>query len=210
MSQGTAKASSTKRQSQERRNELLLAAVRAIRRLGAQATMSEIAIEARCSKPVFYDYFGDKRGLSIAITDKMLGDLENVFEVLLDSSKDTRETVRSAIDVFVSFAAKEPELYRFLVQGTLNPGTVNTLPPMLPSIAVVVVKYLERELTKSGHDVEPAETIAVAILGMVFSTTEWWLVVRGYLPDNYVEHLTDLVCGGLYGCGIQSTALGSI
>ena len=46
-----------------RRAELADAAVRAIRSIGADASMSDIAAEAGISKPVLYHHFGDKENL---------------------------------------------------------------------------------------------------------------------------------------------------
>ncbi|NNN21360.1 MAG: TetR/AcrR family transcriptional regulator [Acidimicrobiales bacterium] len=190
----------------EKRSELLAGAIRAIRKHGPEASMTEIAREAGFSKPVFYDYFGDKSGLAAALTDRLLGNLEMTFDVLLDGTHSARDAVHSAIDIFVSFALKEPQLYRFLVRGATSPNVVATLPSLMPPIAEVIVRYLEEQLSEAGRETDSAETMAVAILGMVFSTTEWWLSVRHYVPDNYVEHLTDLVCSGLVGAGISSAS----
>src|SRR6266508_3048551 len=48
-----------RRSREERREELLDAAERAIRRIGPQASMEELAAEAGITKPILYSHFGD-------------------------------------------------------------------------------------------------------------------------------------------------------
>src|SRR5256885_11504493 len=50
-----------------RRAEYLAAAMDAIRALGPQATMTDIAERAGVSKPVLYDHFHDRLGLTVAV-----------------------------------------------------------------------------------------------------------------------------------------------
>ena len=54
-----------------RRAEYLEAAMDAIRAVGPSATMTEIAERAGMSKPVLYDHFGDRLGLTVAVVAKM-------------------------------------------------------------------------------------------------------------------------------------------
>lgn len=51
----------------ERREEFVLAAVRAIDSLGPDASVADIAAEAGVSKPVLYRYFADKSELHAAV-----------------------------------------------------------------------------------------------------------------------------------------------
>src|SRR5581483_5740737 len=100
-----------------RRAELLDGAARAIRRLGSSASMEEIAAEADVTKPVLYAHFKDKAGLANALSERFTSDL--VPQVLGAFSKDITATqmVHEAIDTFIGWVEREPELYRFLVRG---------------------------------------------------------------------------------------------
>jgi AcrR family transcriptional regulator len=51
----------------ERRTQLLEAAIACIRRVGADASMEQIAAEAKVTKPVLYRYFRDKGDLYQAV-----------------------------------------------------------------------------------------------------------------------------------------------
>src|ERR1041385_9532367 len=100
-----------------RRAELLDAAARAIRRLGAAASMDEIAAEADVTKPVLYAHFKDKAGLATALSERFTSDL--VPSVLSAFQKDLPATdmVHEAIDTFIGWVEREPALYRFLGAG---------------------------------------------------------------------------------------------
>ena len=55
-----------------RRAEYLEAAMDAIRAVGPTATMTEIAERAGMSKPVLYDHFGDRLGLTVAVASSLI------------------------------------------------------------------------------------------------------------------------------------------
>ena len=59
-----------RRTGEERREELLDAAERAIRRAGPQASMDQLAGEAGITKPILYSHFGDRAGLAEALAER--------------------------------------------------------------------------------------------------------------------------------------------
>src|SRR4051812_21904775 len=56
----------------QRREEYLDAIIDTIRRLGPEATLAEIADGAGMSKPVLYDHFTDRLGLTAAVVGKLV------------------------------------------------------------------------------------------------------------------------------------------
>lgn len=179
----------------ERQAMLLDAAVRAIRRLGADASMTDIAGEAGVAKPMLYEYFGDKAGLTTALADRFLGDLDGRLATLLGADSDLRHSISAGIAMFVAFAAREPELFRFLIEGSPGTGREMVEMPMLPGLAGRLADFLQ---TRSpAIERGRADAWAFAILGMVFSATGWWLDGRTRTSDELVEDLTELVMGGI-------------
>src|SRR5687767_9352093 len=58
-----------------KRERLLDAAVRAVRREGPNVSMDEIAAEAGVTKPIVYRAFGDREGLTKALADRFADEL---------------------------------------------------------------------------------------------------------------------------------------
>ncbi|MFN8052226.1 MAG: TetR/AcrR family transcriptional regulator [Acidimicrobiales bacterium] len=214
MSGPAATAASTARRSKQRavtpkrtdpvarRAHLLDAAIRAIRTIGADASMSDIAAEAGVSKPVLYDSFRDKSGLAAALADRFLGELDTTLLDTVTAEISPREALGTTIGVFVRFAEREPELYRFLVEGSAGTGREAVELPMLTSLAERIAGYLTGPVA-TIDDPERAESWAFAIMGMVFSSVGWWLDGRTRTRAQLVDDLTDLICGGLGGGGVD-------
>lgn len=185
-----------------RRRHLLDASIRAIRTVGADVSMADIAAEAGVSKPVLYDAFLDKSGLSAALADRFLGELDATLADSLTTAMSPRQVLHTTIGAFVAFAEREPELYRFLVEGSAGTGREADELPMLASLAGRIGDYLTGPVARID-DPERSESWAFAIMGMVFSTVGWWLGGGTRTRSQLVDDLTDLICGGLASGGVD-------
>ncbi len=179
-----------------RRAELADAAIRAIRAIGADASMSDIAAEAGISKPVLYHHFGDKAGLAAAIGDRFLAELGTSLEAIFDETDDPRRAVADAIDVFVTFAEREPALHRFLVEGAQGTGRGAGELPVLPALAAQVAAFMVTGFGVQGSAAE-LEVRSIALMGAVFEGVGWWLDRPTLTRAQLVATLADLVCNGL-------------
>ena len=183
-----------------RRAELADAAVRAIRTIGADASMADIAAEAGISKPVLYHHFGDKAGLAAAIGDRFLAELGTSLEAIFDASEDPRHAVTEAIDMFVAFAEREPALHRFLVEGSQGTGRGAG---ELPALAAQVAAFMVTGFGVQGSAAE-LEVRSIAVMGAVFEGVGWWLDRRALDRELLVATLADLVVNGLGGAPATS------
>src|SRR5262245_37437910 len=97
----------------ERREELLDAAEQAVRRVGAQGSMDELAAEAGVTKPILYSHFGDKAGLVTALAGRVASRLNAavIGELAMprDPAQAPREVVAATIAAFCPFIASGPE-----------------------------------------------------------------------------------------------------
>ena len=164
-----------------RRAELADAAIRAIRSIGADASMADIAAEAGISKPVLYHHFGDKAGLAAAIADRFLVDLGHSLDGIFTNADDPRAAVAEAFVVFVVFAEREPALHRFLVEGSQGTGRGAGELPVLPALAAQL------------------ELRSIALMGAVFEGVGGWLDHRTLTRDELIATLADLVGNGVAG-----------
>jgi AcrR family transcriptional regulator len=183
----------------------LEAATRAIRRLGPNVSMDDLAAEAGMTKPILYAHFGDKAGLATALAQRFAADL--IPEVLAAFGRDDREPqqiVRAAIDTFIEFVERDPQVYRFLVRGVAGGDNSFVGQQLVVFFGLQLAQVLRTGLRDAGADSGPAEVWAFAILGAVFSGAEWWLARPTMSRADLVDYLTALVWGGLGQGGVTA------
>ncbi|MCZ7629187.1 MAG: TetR/AcrR family transcriptional regulator [Microthrixaceae bacterium] len=179
----------------DRRDELLAAAITAIRRDGANISMARIAAEARITKPVVYAHFGDRAGLAAALAGHIADDLMVRIADSLEGAVGLESTVRSTLATFVDFADRDPELFAFL----LDAGGSRSADAEIHSLVGTFAAYIEPaagiELGARGLS-PPEVTLRVrAILGLAYTTVAWWRRDGRdeFTAHGIVERLTSLV-----------------
>jgi AcrR family transcriptional regulator len=195
-----------RRDRDERRAELLDAAERAIRRIGPQASMDEIAAEAGVTKPILYSHFGDKAGLVSALTARVAEQLNATVGAALTREGSPRAVVASTIEAFCTFIERETQLYRFLVQSALHQQghkVGGSGPRLMSDIGNQIAVTLGGALRRAGADSGAAEPWAFAIVGMTFTGAGWWLERRSMSKADLVDYLTQLLWSGLSGSGLD-------
>jgi AcrR family transcriptional regulator len=189
-----------------RREELLDAADRAIRRQGPAVSMDEIAAEAGVTKPILYRHFGDKAGLSLALGERYVAALLARIHEALEREKDPRRRLETTLDVYLALVDEDTQVYRFIVQETIaevassiavsaDGGAAGS--SFIRRIAGEVAQILREEASRFGVESAPAEEWAHAIVGMMHLAGDWWLERRHMPRQQLVESLTSLLWGGL-------------
>jgi AcrR family transcriptional regulator len=182
----------------ERREELLAAAVLAIRDHGAEASMTDIAEAAGITKPILYRHFGDRAGLAQALAQRAVVRLSGFLAERLTADLPPRERMREAIGAFVSFTEEEAALYAFLVRGADGDEG------LVEGIARQIATVLAAGLRQVGGDSGPAELWSHAIIGAVFSGAQWWAGRGISRRDQLVDDLTALLWDGLASTGLDA------
>ncbi|HVM09774.1 MAG TPA: TetR/AcrR family transcriptional regulator [Acidimicrobiales bacterium] len=195
-----------------RREELLDAALIAIRRLGPSASMNELAAEAGVTKPILYRHFGDRDGLVAALaarfTADLMGELQAALAQSADTTADPRSTVESTVDAFVRFLESDPDVYRLLVHRAVReqPGAAEALGGFLRQVGQAIALVLGEQLRAVGADSGGAEVLAHGIVGLVHSAGDWWLENPTMPRARLVAYVTDLLWGGLSSMGLGAAA----
>lgn len=201
----------TKEERQARKDELLDAAVQAIRRHGPQVSMEDLARSAGVTKPILYRHFGHRDGLTAALATRFADGLQNTLVAAMGSGTDARETLVKTIDAYLSFVERDPEVYRFLVRHLAahpddrgDPITVgNFLRQVGNQVAVVVGEQMRAAKVDSGG----AEPLAHGIVGMVHAAGDWWLERQTMPRERVVQYVVDLLWGGMAnGLGLAGAA----
>jgi len=184
-----------------RREELVAAAVEAVRAAGPEFAVDDVARAAGVSKTVIYRYFSDKEELVDAVLDRIAGAilLPRLLGELAIEREDDRARLRAVVAAFVQIIEDEPELYRFAYAHAGRSGRADLVAATEREIAEALGALIGQRLTDAGRPAEPAMTWAYGVVGMVQLAAHWWSGARTVPAAELVEQLTALASGGLGG-----------
>jgi AcrR family transcriptional regulator len=184
------------RQRERRREELLDAADRAVRRLGKDVSMDEVAAEAGITKPVLYRHFGDKEGLHDALAERYVEELE---QTLLEATTGSRGRARleATIDAYLRYVERQPERYRFLLEAADNPRAGKLVADFRKRNVASCAFETAESLRRAGLDPELSELWAHSVSGMIRSVGIWWLETGSMPREQLAEHLASVLWEGL-------------
>lgn len=184
-----------------KRQQLLDAADRAIRRSGPQVSMDEIAAEAATAKPVLYRYFGDKGGLYQALAQRYVQQVMTVVAdaLTLQEKAGPRARLEAGIDAYLRLVESSPDVYRFLMHRAVNERAEvqSTVADFIRGLGSELAAVFAEDLTSRGLDAHPAEAWARGIVGMVQVAGDWWLENKSMTRARLVDHLVTLLWDGL-------------
>src|SRR5688500_4975005 len=183
----------------QRRDELLEAADRVVRRDGPNTSMNDIAKEAGITKPILYKHFGDKGGLYQALAERYFRSLLEELRVALAAESAPEARIRRTIDTYLAFVEREHEVYNFLMHRavTERPEARATVADFIRQLAAELSIVLGDELRRAGLDSGGAEPWAHGIVGMVQLAGDRWLEERSMSRENLVDYLEALIWKGL-------------
>lgn len=173
-----------------RKEELLDAAVRVIRRDGPKPSMDTIAAEAGITKPILYRHFRDRDGLVAALADRYATELRGVLSGALAAGDDARTLFVGTVDAYLAFVERDPHLYRFVSASTSVEG-------FLQQVGRQVSVVLGEQLRAAGADSGGAEPMAHGLVGFVHAAGDWWLDRRTMRRERLLRYLTGLLWDGL-------------
>jgi AcrR family transcriptional regulator len=182
-----------------RREDLVGAAVEAVRRTGPDFAVDDVARSAGVSKTVIYRYFNDKDELVDAVLERISTAIllpRLLGEIALEHPDD-RSALRAVITAFVSLIEDEPELHRFAYAHTGRSGRADLVAATEHQIAEALAAMMAARLAEAGRPTEAAMTWAYGIVGMVQLASHWWSGARTVPAAELVEQLTALADGGL-------------
>lgn len=182
---------------EERRQQLLDAAVTAIRRIGAGASMEQIAAEGGVTKPILYRHFGDRDGLVGAIGEQYATLLLDRLGPNLDAGT-PQDLLWRTIDSYLQFLEEDPELYNFLVRQAAG-ATEDRISSLIDVIGRQVAVIIGDQLRAAGLDAGGAEPMAFGIVGMVHQAGDWWITNRTMSRAALTTYLSELLWKGFEG-----------
>ncbi|TFV75560.1 TetR/AcrR family transcriptional regulator [Blastococcus sp. CT_GayMR19] len=182
-----------------RKEELVGAAVEAVRLAGPDFSVDDVARSAGVSKTVIYRYFSDKDELINDVLERISTAilLPRLLGELTVDRADDRERLHAVIAAFVRLIEDEPALYRFAYAQAGRSGRADLVAATEHEIAEALGRMLGERLTSAGRPAGPAMTWAYGVVGMVQLAAHWWSGTRQVSPAELVDQLTGLAYGGL-------------
>jgi AcrR family transcriptional regulator len=182
-----------------RREELVVAAVEAVRLAGPDFAVDDVARSAGVSKTVIYRYFTDKDELVDAVLERISNAilLPRLLGEIAAEHADDRADLRAVISAFVSLIEDEPELYRFAYAQAGRSGRADLVAATEHQIAEALAGVMSTRLTDAGRPSDGARTWAYGVVGMVQLAAHWWSTARTVSAPELVDQLTLLADGGL-------------
>jgi AcrR family transcriptional regulator len=186
-----------------RRDELITAAIAAVRRHGAGVGMEQIAAQAGTSKAVVYRYFTDRADLYLAVGGRIAGTLTDTITGAMEDQAEPRAVLQAGVEAYLTLIEAEPELYRFVVRRPLLDRAVtlgqDPVADYMNVLGARISRILGDVLREVGLDSGAAEPWGYGMVGMVHSAGDWWLERQSMSRSALAEYLTSLIWGGLSG-----------
>jgi AcrR family transcriptional regulator len=125
----------------------------------AEVTMDEVAAAVGVTKPLLYNYFGNKERLYAACMAPAAEALADAIVAAVRSAASPAEAVAAGIRAFFAFLDADREGWRVLFDETKPEH---------------VAEYRDR-LTRLVNPAPAAEPLTVAVLGAAEALGRWWL-----------------------------------
>ncbi|HET6910315.1 MAG TPA: TetR/AcrR family transcriptional regulator [Mycobacteriales bacterium] len=185
----------------DRREQLLEAADRVVRRDGSAASMNSIAAEAGITKPILYRHFGDKGGLYRALAARYIDDLLGRLRAALLTRGGLAARSRATIEAYLSMVGEQPQVYRFLMERAAveEPGVRGEVQGFVRRFGDELAAGIQNEPELTHIDAARALVWAHGIAGMVQASGDWWLDHPEVPRGQVVEELTALLFGEFAG-----------
>ncbi|MCP2323788.1 AcrR family transcriptional regulator [Hamadaea flava] len=185
---------------EQRRVELIQAAIAAVLEHGPEVDMEQVAATAGVSKPVLYRYFADKSQLWIAVGQHLAGVVVNAVAPAVEQVREERTLIEATIDAYLGVIEAEPNLYRFVMHQSGIPGVHQLIVGASREVAVELARVIGDRLRALGLDAGPAEPWAYGLVGFVQSVGDWWMQHgRPIRREALTDYLTELLWSGFDG-----------
>jgi AcrR family transcriptional regulator len=179
------------------RARLLDAAIAAIRRVGPETSVDEMASEAGVSKPVLYAEFGDKYGIADAIAVEIVERAERdlMAEIARTGTIELESALRLGVEGFFDIVTGEPAIYGFIFRsirsndrGLLDNALVRSLQARFELVAGMLVPDADPEVLR---------VMAHGTFGFIIGAIESWLGTQTPPRDELIDTIVLVLANGL-------------
>ena len=167
----------------------------------AAVTMDEIAARVGVTKPLLYNYFGNKERLYIACMERAAESLTATVAESVAASASPAEALGAGVHAFFAFLDSDRAAWAVLFDETLPRGG---------EVAARVAEYRGRILALVSDSMlaqlpqrrraaarTEVEALSTALLGAAEALARWWLRTEALAAEQAAELLITTVAPGL-------------
>lgn len=175
------------------RGQVVAAALRAIERHGADATMDDVAAEAAVSKPIVYRMVGDRAALSVALSEWLIDRIDLATDAAGEGAPTPRHRFGAAIRAYLRTVEEHADVFEFVNGG--QPTAVYQR--LVERSARRLIEMFRAARPQAGLDRAGAETWAYALIGALQTVTTMRHGGAAIDVDAVSDDLTRLMWDGL-------------
>src|SRR4051812_2380740 len=167
----------------------------------AAVTMDEIAAAVGVTKPLLYNYFGNKERLYIACMERAGDTLIKTIAESVGGSANPGDALRAGVRAFFSFLDTDRAAWAVLFDETLPHGgeVFDRVASYRGQIVDLVSASLLAQQPDSRRDKVKVEieALSTALLGAAEALARWWLRTEAISAEDAAELLVSTVEPGL-------------
>lgn len=145
----------------------------------AAVTMDQVAAEVGVTKPLLYNYFGNKERLYIACMERSGDALLSMIGQAVAATDGPGQALRAGLRAFFDFIDADRSAWAVLFDETsAHVGAVaKRVSEYRSSLADLVARSLLQQLPERSREAAriEVEALSVALLGAAESLARWWL-----------------------------------
>ena len=165
----------------------------------AAVTMDEIAAAVGVTKPLLYNYFGNKERLYIACMERAGDSLINTIAEAVGESANPGDALGAGVRAFFGFLDTDRAAWAVLFDETLPHGgeVFDRVAAYRGQIVDLVSASLLPQLPDRRQVTVETEALSTALLGAAEGLARWWLRTEAISAEDAAELLVSPVAPGL-------------
>ncbi len=177
----------------------------------AAVKMDEIAAAVGVTKPLLYNYFGNKERLYIAVMEQAGDALTATVAEKVAASANPGEALGAGVRAFFSFLDSDRAAWAVLFDETLPRGgeVADRVAEYRRHICELVAGSMLAQLPQERRDAARVEieALSTALLGAAEALARWWLRTEEIGADAAAELLISTIEPGLRARSAPTTSL---
>jgi AcrR family transcriptional regulator len=167
----------------------------------ATVTMDEVAAAVGVTKPLLYNYFGNKERLYQACMEPAGEALLNAVVRALQSTSTPQQALHCGIHAFFEFVDEDRSAWRVLFDETLpTEGAIakrvgEFRPRLNELVATAILQQLPAALRRRARS--EVEGLSTAVMGAAEALARWWLRTEALTATQAAQLLIDTLEPGL-------------
>jgi AcrR family transcriptional regulator len=166
-------------------------------------TMDEVAAKVGVTKPLLYNYFGNKESLYIACMERAGDALTATIADSVAATDSPAEALRAGLHSFFAFLDSDRAAWTVLFDETLPRGgeISERVAEYRGQIADLVADAMLEQIPPRAQHAAKAqvEGLSTAVLGAAEALARWWLRSEAFSAEQAAELLIATIEPGLLG-----------